>query len=71
MSRNERLTCPFQSLDPKGSVTNEPSQGSGSARLGDPKPKARLGLALGLPWLSVERKISGLAQLGELSVIRL
>src|SRR5947207_8222170 len=23
-------------------VTNEPSQGSGSARLGDPKPKARL-----------------------------
>ena len=68
MPRNERLARPFQGLDPKSSITNELSQGSGS-RLGDPKPKAQLGLSLGLPWLSVEPKISGSAQLGELGVI--
>ena len=59
------MTRPFQGLHPKSSVTNEPNQGSGSARLGDPKPKARLGLGLGLPWLGVEPKI--LAQLGLVS----
>ena len=63
------MTRPFQGLDPKSSVTNEPSQGSGSAWLGDPKPRLGLGLGLGLAWawLGSVSSLKFLAQLGLVS----